>query len=486
MSYRVIKEGNYSTVLDYSRTKVIKRYELKLDDWKLYGLQCLPEIDIMCRFNHPHIMKCIKISMHMIDQLVMCDIIMEKASHILDSKHIINLPLKSKIDIAYQLISAVSYLHENRLIHRDIKPNNILIVNRVAKISDFDAIKPLYDKVAFIRGIGNNAPYCSPKLLQRYLELKDTKNEGMYEFNRYDDIWALGMSLLCMFGDYMLPNHHSTALNEIKALFTDNCNESVDYLIKSNEGIDVRNTGGTVKITVGNDIDKDIKQVTDMIVNMLQFDETLRGDLKDYLNWDLFQDIKKIGSSTLYQLIPIGNNIIEYIKRTIYYFKFYDKSESAQLVFLAVDLVYRIYDLIEDDRKDREDREDREDRKDREDHKSDKHDGYNTYIICCILIASKLNDSKMRDLNPFLDAKEIECFNQGLGNVEMKIIYHLTGVLLTSHLYELCNNDDDIYDYYRILIDPNKYIKSCKIEPNDRPYQEKTVTVGQLLELNLI
>jgi serine/threonine protein kinase len=41
-------------------------------------------------------------------------------------------------EILYQLLSAVSYLHERGIIHRDLKPANILITHRdTYKICDF-------------------------------------------------------------------------------------------------------------------------------------------------------------------------------------------------------------------------------------------------------------------------------------------------------------------------------------------------------------
>lgn len=46
-------------------------------------------------------------------------------------------PIQRKY-IAYQILQGISYLHKSKLIHRDVKPSNILIdVNCDIKICDF-------------------------------------------------------------------------------------------------------------------------------------------------------------------------------------------------------------------------------------------------------------------------------------------------------------------------------------------------------------
>lgn len=49
-----------------------------------------------------------------------------------------SLPESEVRKIAQQLVSALYYLHSNRVIHRDMKPQNILISsNNVVKLCDF-------------------------------------------------------------------------------------------------------------------------------------------------------------------------------------------------------------------------------------------------------------------------------------------------------------------------------------------------------------
>ena len=48
------------------------------------------------------------------------------------------LPLETVRSVARQLVSALRYLHSNRIMHRDMKPQNILIAKGgIVKLCDF-------------------------------------------------------------------------------------------------------------------------------------------------------------------------------------------------------------------------------------------------------------------------------------------------------------------------------------------------------------
>jgi polo-like kinase 1 len=58
-------------------------------------------------------------------------------SHLLKLSPIRRVPEDASVEIIYQVIDAVSYLHSHGIIHRDIKLGNILLNRRVAKLADF-------------------------------------------------------------------------------------------------------------------------------------------------------------------------------------------------------------------------------------------------------------------------------------------------------------------------------------------------------------
>ena len=70
-------------------------------------------------------------------------------------------------DIAKQLIHALSYLHSSNVIHRDLKPQNILIASggRI-KICDFGFARTLSSQSMLMTSIKGTPLYMAPELVQ--------------------------------------------------------------------------------------------------------------------------------------------------------------------------------------------------------------------------------------------------------------------------------------------------------------------------------
>lgn len=104
-----------------------------------------------------------------------------KGSHIHHEKEVAN--------IAFQVLSALSYLHTRKLVHRDLKPSNLLINSRnEVKISDFGLSVILRHTMDSCKS--SDIAYMSPERISTYLY-----SGGLYD-GYAGDIWSLGLCIL--------------------------------------------------------------------------------------------------------------------------------------------------------------------------------------------------------------------------------------------------------------------------------------------------
>ena len=96
------------------------------------------------------------------------------------------------IEILNQLISSFALLQENNITHRDIKPQNILIVNNKYKICDFGEAKIIPTDGVIQQSIRGTELYMSPILFKAL-----NSRQKMVVHNTYkSDVFSLGMCIL--------------------------------------------------------------------------------------------------------------------------------------------------------------------------------------------------------------------------------------------------------------------------------------------------
>ena len=70
-------------------------------------------------------------------------------------------------DIAGQLVGALHYLHTHRIIHRDMKPQNILLsASGSVKLCDFGFARSLSAQTFMVTSIKGTPLYMAPELVQ--------------------------------------------------------------------------------------------------------------------------------------------------------------------------------------------------------------------------------------------------------------------------------------------------------------------------------
>ena len=170
------------------------------------------ELKIMKNLKHPNIVDYIDCVTHENwIYIIMEHIPYGELAHELRSREF--LPEPEVQEITRQILHALDYLHRQKITHRDIKPDNILIASRsplVVKLSDFGLSKSVSDQETFLKTFCGTLLYCAPEVYPdyaNYMQSPTTKRRRLGEPTRhispYDqsvDMWSFGaviFHLLC-------------------------------------------------------------------------------------------------------------------------------------------------------------------------------------------------------------------------------------------------------------------------------------------------
>ena len=144
------------------------------------------EAYIIARLNHPNII-------HVIDRGFSADdmpyFVMEyiEGIDLSTAAKIRDIPHADKIDIIIQVLKAIAYAHQNNVIHRDIKPDNILIDDDGnVKILDF-GIAQFYDEQ---NGVSEKT--ISGTIMGTYNYMSPEQRESADNVTEQSDLYSVG------------------------------------------------------------------------------------------------------------------------------------------------------------------------------------------------------------------------------------------------------------------------------------------------------
>ncbi|EDO31543.1 predicted protein [Nematostella vectensis] len=140
-------------------------------------LKCLQrEIDIMRGLQHENIIRLLDSFETPQEVCVVTEYAAGELFQILEDDGA--LPEEQVQRIACQLVKALYYLHSHRILHRDMKPQNILIGKHgVVKLCDFGFARAMSINTLVLTSIKGTPLYMSPELVQ----------EKPYDYN--SDLW---------------------------------------------------------------------------------------------------------------------------------------------------------------------------------------------------------------------------------------------------------------------------------------------------------
>ncbi|EKD17964.1 uncharacterized protein L3040_004504 [Drepanopeziza brunnea f. sp. 'multigermtubi'] len=207
-----IEEGAYgwvSRAKDTATGKIVALKRLKMDDAQdgipVTGLR---EIQTLRDCEHPNIVALQEVvvgedTSKIESVFLVLDFLEHDLKTLLEDMSEPFLPSETKT-LLLQLTSGVAYLHENWILHRDLKTSNLLLNNRgVLKIADFGMARYFGDPCPKLTQLVVTLWYRAPELLL-----------GTERYGAAVDMWSVG----CIFGELLTREPLLQGKNEVDSL----------------------------------------------------------------------------------------------------------------------------------------------------------------------------------------------------------------------------------------------------------------------------
>ena len=189
-----IEEGTYGVVYrarDKRTNEVVALKRLKMEKEKEgFPITSLREVSTLLKAHHPNVVTIKEVVVgHNMDKIYM---VMEFVEH--DLKALMEtmrgpFSIGEVKTLMHQLLSAIRHLHDNWIIHRDLKTSNLLLNHRgILKVADFGLAREYGSPLRPYTPVVVTLWYRAPELLL-----------GIKEYSTPIDVWSCG----CIFAELL-------------------------------------------------------------------------------------------------------------------------------------------------------------------------------------------------------------------------------------------------------------------------------------------
>jgi len=205
----MLGQGALSTVHHAVRKTDGKHFAVKVvasDDEEIIQVVA-EEYEMLRGFDHPNIVRAHDLLMGPTKALLVLDLVMgsDLARAVAESPEL-RFSEETTRPLARMLLSAVHYLHQHRVVHRDIKPQNLLVNSErsLLKLADFNVARCLKESGSL-----------TPTGTQLYAAPEVLLNEAAP--NERSDVWCSGMCIYFMLSG-KLPQSRDRCLHSTSSM----------------------------------------------------------------------------------------------------------------------------------------------------------------------------------------------------------------------------------------------------------------------------